>query len=99
MSDIRLNPWGFLVIESCDNFEQILGLDIGKDKPPGGVLTWADSKHPRVFFQTRRQAREAITRTEHYRKAFGLLNSPEAANCRIELVAAVEKREPTTPPR
>jgi len=87
----RLNPTGFLVLEACDDYEQVLALDVGKDKPPGGVLTWADAKHMRCFFPTRKSAREAITRTEHYRKAFGLTTLPEATSCRIEFVAAVEQ--------
>ena len=86
----KLSPSGFLVLETCEDFEQVLSLDLSKDKPLGGVLRWADSKHMRCFFPTRKSAREAITRTEHYRKAFGLTTMPEAANCRIELVAAVE---------
>lgn len=87
----RLNPSGFLVLEYADNYEQVLALDVGKDKPPGGVLTWANAKHIRCFFPTRKSAREAITRTEHYRKAFGLTTPPEAKHCRIEFVAAVEQ--------
>ena len=87
----RLNPSGFLVLEACEQYEQVLALDLGKDKPPGGVLTWADGKHMRAFFPSRVAARQAINRSEHYRKAFGLTNAPEAANCRIEMVAAVEQ--------
>jgi hypothetical protein len=87
---IRLNPSGFLVLESCVDYEQVLALDTGKDKPSGGVLTWAGGKHMRCFFPTRKMAREAIARTEHYRKAFGSTTMPEAKNCHIEFVAAVE---------
>lgn len=87
----RLNAAGFIVLEACEDYEQVLSLDVGKDKPPGGILTWADSKHMRCFFPTRKSAREAITRTEHYRKAFGLKTPPEAKHCRIEFVAAVEQ--------
>ncbi len=87
----KLNPSGFLVLEASEDYEQVLALDVGKDKPPGGVLTWAAGKHMRCFFPTRKSAREAIARTEHYRKAFGLATPPEAKHCRVELVAAVEQ--------
>lgn len=92
----RLNPSGYVVIESCDDYEQILSLDIGKDKPSGGVLTWAGGRAMRVFFQTKKDAREAIKRTEHYRLAFGSNSMPEAKFCRVELVAVVEKTPPAT---
>jgi hypothetical protein len=88
----RLNPWGFVVLEACEEYEQILSLDIGNGKPPGGVLTWATGgKYMRCFFPTRKIARAAITRTDNYSKAFGLSNLPEAKNCRIEFIAAVEE--------
>ena len=86
----RLNPLGFLVIESCEDYEQVLSLDVGKDKPAGGILTWANGRNPRVFFPTRKKARDAITRTEHYRKAFGLGDPPEPKMCHIELLSSVE---------
>lgn len=89
--ETRLNPTGFLVLETCEDYEQVLSLDVGEDKPPGGVLTWAEAKHMRCFFPTRKSAREAITRTEHYRKAFGIMTMPEAKHCRIVFVAAVEQ--------
>jgi hypothetical protein len=89
----QIEPWGFVVIEACDDYEQILALDIGKDKPEGGILVWADAKHPRVFFPTRTAARNAITRTHYYAKAFGLANLPEKADCRVEMIAAVKEQE------
>jgi hypothetical protein len=87
-----LNPSGFIVVEACEDYEQVLGLDVGKDKPPGGILTWSTSKAIRAIFTSRQAARQAIERTEHYRKAFGLTDLPEKKFCRIEVVADVEER-------
>lgn len=90
----RLNPWGIVVIESCDNYEQILALDLSPGKPSGGILTWAGGvRLPRVFFATRQDARAAIRRTGHYAKAFGLTNLPDPKLCRIEVIAAVETKD------
>ena len=89
----RLNPCGFVVLESCDDYEQILGLDLRPQFPPGGVLRWADKGvgKGRVFFGTKSAARAAIKRTEHYRLAFGDTTLPTMAYCRIEMIALVEK--------
>lgn len=85
----RIEPWGFIVLESCEHYQQVLALDTSKGLPDGGILTWADRRLSRVFFGTRKAAREAIKRTEHYRLAFGRPDLPEKANCRVELVSAV----------
>ncbi len=72
---------GFLVIDSADDFEQPLGLEVGKMLPPGGVLVWTNG--PRDVFQTRGDAQEAIKRTDHYRLAFARKDLPERKNCKI----------------
>lgn len=87
-----LNPSGFIVLEACDDYEQVLGLDVGKDKPPGGILTWSTPKAMRALFPSRSAARAAITRTDHYAKAFSLTDLPDKKFCRIEIIADVEER-------
>jgi hypothetical protein len=77
MSGVR-----FLVIECCDDYEQVLGLMVGKQLPPGGVLTWP-SESKRHAFGTRADARAAIDRTEHFRLAFGLEDYPERKFCKV----------------
>lgn len=79
---------GFLVIEHAEEFEQPLGLDTSKGKPPGGVLTWTDG--PRVIFPDRKSAREAINRTDHYGKAFGPTLCPEKRFCKIVPVELIK---------
>lgn len=74
---------GFVVIESCDDYEQILGLEKGDGLPDGGVLTWADSNSPMVAFPTRAEARAAINRTHHYVMAFNSLDAPEKKFCKV----------------
>lgn len=87
----KIEPWGFVVIEAGGDYEQILSIDVGEDKPTGGVLCWAgNSRTPRVFFPTRKMAREAINRTEHYRRAFGDTRMPMREFCRVEMIAAVQ---------
>jgi hypothetical protein len=85
----RVSAIGFVVMESCEHYEQVLALYLSKDKPSGGVLTWAEGKRLRVVFPTRAAARQAVTRTEHYRKAFGRIDLPEAKFCRVEMIGAV----------
>ena len=88
-------PAGFVVIERCEEWEQVLALELGAALPPLGVLTWAedDGKPPlRTVFATRKAARAAIERTEHYRLAWGdAITSeqqvPEKALCFIQPVA------------
>lgn len=72
---------GFMVIESCENYEQPLGLETGEGLPEGGVLRWTDG--PRFLFPSRKEARAAITRTEHFRLAFGESGRPERKFCKV----------------
>lgn len=85
---MKVEPWGFVVLECCEHYEQVLALDTSKGLPDGGILTWAQGRMIRTFFQSRAGAREAIKRTEHYRLAFGRTDLPEKAYCRIELIGA-----------
>jgi hypothetical protein len=89
---IQIEPWGFIVMEASADYEQVLALDISKGMPEGGILTWAERGigRGRVFFPTRKAAREAIKRTEHYRLAFGRTDLPEKQYCRVELISAVK---------
>ena len=81
---------GFMVVEACDDWEQVLALDESPGLPRGGVLRWAQSSFRRTLFRSRKVARKAINRTEHYRRAYEDGNCPEARLCRIEPVVMVE---------
>lgn len=85
---------GFVVLEACEDYEQVLVLREGKALPRGGILDWADvrSKSPRAMFRTRAEARAAIIRTEHYRLAFGLTNLPEKQFCSVAPIAATQPK-------
>lgn len=75
---------GYFVLEVCDDYEQVLGLDnAGAAKPLGGILEWTTG--PRALFPDRKSARAAINRTENYRLAFGTQH-PERKLCRIVAV-------------
>jgi hypothetical protein len=76
---------GYFVLEFCEDYEQVLGVKTGPAMPPGGVLDWTDG--PRALFASRDEARKAISRTEHYRLAFGA-NLPEKAQCKVAPVSA-----------
>lgn len=76
---------GYVVVEHCDDYEQILGIKRGDALPSGGILEWTDG--PRAMFPSRSAARKAIDRTEHYRLAFGT-NSHERKLCRIDPIIA-----------
>ena len=78
---------GFLVMESCEDFEQALALITHDSLPPGGILDWPDRNKPRAMFSSREDAKKAIYRTEHYRLAFGRLDLPEKKLCRVVPVA------------
>jgi hypothetical protein len=81
---------GYLVMESCEEYEQALGLRTGADLPPGGILDWADRKNgARAMFGSHKEARSAIQRTEHYRLAYGRTDLPEKKLCRVVPIAAV----------
>jgi hypothetical protein len=76
---------GYVVVEACEAYEQILGLDIRPEYPHGGILSWVrtgDAKAP-TLFATRAEAKAAIERTEHMRLAFGWRTPPEKRFCRI----------------
>lgn len=64
----KQNLVGYFVVEACDDYEQPLFLMKGaKNQPAAGILTWASST---TLFASRSSARNAITRTEHWRLAF-----------------------------
>lgn len=50
----------FLVVETCEDYEQTLRLDTAKGLPPGGVLRWRDDR-PATAFGTRQAARAGST--------------------------------------
>ena len=77
---------GFVVIEGCEDYEQILALDTSDRMPSGGVLVWAEGKHKRAVFPDRKSARAAINRTYHYAQAFGDNKLPEKQYCKVEPV-------------
>jgi hypothetical protein len=95
-----MKPDAFMVFESCDDYEQALGLEFGKDVPfSAGLLTWRTEDVPAAVFQSRREARRAIDRTEFFRKALLLSHVPDAAiasampeakQCKIVPVVAVK---------
>ena len=71
----------YIVTEGCDEWEEVLGIMHGPKLPSEGILTWTEGT--RASFLTRKLAREAIQRTEHFRKAFSLKDLPEKAYCRV----------------
>ena len=83
----KRNVLGFVVMDQCEEHEQVLALDESDGMPPGGVLEWAgNGRLPRrVLFRNRSDARSAIKRTDHYRQAFGT-DHPEAKYCRVEAI-------------
>lgn len=76
----------YVVIEFCEDLEQILALYTDKDLPPGGILVWAEGRLKRTVFPDRKSARAAIERTHHYAKAFGRDDLPDRSSCKIEPV-------------
>jgi hypothetical protein len=74
---------GYIVIESCDDYEQILCLQKGFDVPDEGILCWSGEGFQRHIFSSRSSARSAINRTHHYSMAYGLTNKPEKALCKV----------------
>lgn len=84
---------GYVVIEFCDYYEQVLCLEMGHDNsPPEGVLDWpGEGQEHRTVFRSKASARQAIARTDHWAKAFGVENiMPERKNCKIVPVSIVE---------
>ena len=82
-----MKPTGYVVIEYCDDYEQILALNADERFPPGGILEWATGA--KSMFPDRAAARAAISRTDHYRLAFGRKDLPEKKMCRIERIVSV----------
>lgn len=74
---------GYMVIEVCEDWELILCLQKHSHLPEEGLLYWPESGYPRQIFDTRKLAREAINRTDHYSKAFGLDTYPDKSMCKI----------------
>lgn len=83
-------PIGYFVMESCEQYEQALGVRHDDKTPPGGILDWTDGA--KALFSDKATARAAIERTEHFRLAWGLLAGdgqlPEKKFCRIVPVIA-----------
>jgi hypothetical protein len=86
-----MKPTGYLVMESCEDYEQALCLNTGDVLPKGGILQWATTRtrSPRAMFASREEAKAAIDRTEHYRLAFGYSDLPEKKLCTVVPVCAV----------
>lgn len=71
---------GYIVMESCEDYELGLCLVVGDALPEGGVLDWRD-KQPVTLFDKYSAAMAAINRTEHYRLAFAS-QRPEKKFCK-----------------
>jgi len=80
---------GFIVMEHAEDFEQGLALRCGGKYPAAGVLDWGE---PVAIFHSAKDARAAITRTEHYRQAFGDFTMPAAKFCKVKKAQTVEVR-------
>lgn len=80
----------FVVIESCDDYMQILGLVQGGDLPGGGILDWPGDGVVMTTFPARQLARDAINRTHHYAMAFGDGSLPEKKLCKVEPINIIE---------
>jgi len=89
-----MKPIGFLVMEFCEDYEQALCLVTSQTLPLGGILSWADSKLHRTLFESRDDAKAAITRTDHYRLAYGRNDLPEKKLCKVVPVVAAQKEQP-----
>lgn len=85
-----MKPTGYIVMEYCEDYEQALVLVEAKGLPPGGILDWpADRlRSGRALFTIRADAVSAITRTEHYRLAYGK-NIPEKKFCIVVPVCTI----------
>lgn len=82
-----------MVLEYCDDFEQVLSLVVKPGYPEDGILEYADDRDVRTVFRSRKEAREAIERTTHYARAFGRYEGfnalPSAKICRVVPVRSV----------
>lgn len=89
-----MKPIGYLVMESCEEFEQALALrSVEIDGASATVLTWTDARNFAALFMDRMEAKRAIRRTERYRLALvslGLdsVNVPTGSFCKVVPVAA-----------
>lgn len=90
-----MKPTGFIVIEQCEDWEQVLALIQGKNLPPGGILDWplVEPVKMRSVFASKSDARAAVERTEHYRLAYGRKDLPEKCLCRLVGVCDVPPKE------
>lgn len=81
---------GYAVVERAEDWEQILSLVTRSGLPALGVLEWSDERDLRTIFKSRAEARQAIKRTDHYAKAFGLEGDlPQGKYCVIVPVRSV----------
>lgn len=85
----------YVVIEICEDYEQILSLVRQAGYPEDGILEWPDINKPKAtVFASRKDARAAIDRTHHYAKAYGLENHlPDKKLCVIRPVVVEESRD------
>lgn len=74
---------GYMVIDSCEEYEQILCLEKGDGLPENGVLTWPNGGLDRIIFPDKKSARKALQRTHYYALAFGRTDMPDKAWCKI----------------
>lgn len=89
-----MKPTGYLVMESCEDYEQALRIIEGDVLPKGGILAWAkNDRAARAVFASREDAKAAIDRTEHYRLAFGH-DYPAKKFCRIVPAVLIPTQEP-----
>lgn len=77
---------GCIVIESCEDYEQILCLETGDNLPLGGILCWPNEGFERHVFSERKLARSAIERTHHYAKAYSQRDMPERKCCSVKAI-------------
>lgn len=80
---------GFIVMENAEEWEQGLRLLHGSALPPGGILDWR-GKDAVAALPDRASARAAITRTEHYRLAFGKSQLPERKFCKVVPLSRIQ---------
>ena len=75
--------FGYIVMESSEDYEQGLCLEVRPYFPTGGLLVWREEGKAITIFPTFAIARDAITRTEHYRLAYSASQFPEKRFCKI----------------
>lgn len=90
---MQVTKIGFVVVDKTDEWEQTLALDFGDDLPDAGILGWRQDG-PAFVFPTRKLARDAIKRTDHFAKAFGWGSLPTPKCCQVVLL----EMEVTAPP-